>query len=278
MRSVRSKTFMICAIVAIALILVTALFAMLGWTGPVRGVLKTVVKPFEWVGGKAASALNGVVSVFTEYDRLAEENAALKEQIKELEDSRYDNEALLAENAWLKEYLNLTGSHADLLLTDARVVSRESGNYTTILTLNRGWAHGVKANMPVITSDGVFGYVKEAGLDWCKVVSIVETASSVGAYCDRTGAEGVVKGDVDLWKGGTCLMQYTKDADIRIGDRVYTAGGEGSLYPSGLLIGQVASIEADDVGLRVEIRPAVDFTDPDAIDRVMIIRGYATEG
>jgi len=156
-------------------------------------------------------------------------------------------------------------------------VSREAGNYSTVLTLNRGWIHGVKQDMPVITSEGVFGYVKEAGLDWCKVVSIVETASSVGAYTDRTGAQGVVQGDVDLREGGTCLMQYTKDADIRIGDRVFTAGGEESLYPSGLLIGEVVDIKADDAGLRVEVKPSVDFTDLDAIDRVMIVCGYRTE-
>ncbi len=277
MKFLKSKVFIICVIVTVSLALITALLAALGLSGPIRSVLKTVAKPFEWIGSRSADALNGFVSVFTEYDRLTEENAALKEQIKDLENEKYDNEILQQENEWLKEYLDMVDEHPNFMLTDDRVISREAGNYATVITLDRGWAHGIKRNMPVITEDGVFGYVKEAGLDWCKVVSIVETTSSVGAYTDRTGARGVVKGDVDLRAGGTCVMQYTKDADIRIGDRVYTAGGAESLYPSGLLIGEIVSIEADDAGLQVEIQPAVDFTDPDALFRMMIICGYTEE-
>ena len=273
----KSKAFIVCVIVAVALILTTAVLSAFGRTGPVRSVLKTVAKPFEWVGSQAADALNGFVAVFTEYDRLAEENEALKEELAALKEEQYNNDSLRQENAWLKEYLNLAGEQPGVMLTDARVVSREAGNYSTVLTLDRGVAHGVRKNMPVITEDGVFGYVKEVGLDWCKVVSIVETASAVGAYTDRTGAQGVVQGDVDLREGGRCVMQYTKDADIRIGDRVLTAGGSESLYPSGLLIGEIVSIEADDAGLQVEIRPAVDFTDLDSISRMMVIRGYKTE-
>ena len=194
-----------------------------------------------------------------------------------MEDEAYRTELLQQENTWLKEYLGLAGEHDDFDLTDARVIAREADSYSTVVTLNRGSVHGVRQGMPVITEDGVFGYVKEAGLDWCKVVSIVETASSVGAYTDRTGALGVVKGDVDLREGGYCVMQYTKDADIRVGDRVYTAGGAQSNYPSGLLIGEISSIDADHAGLTVRIRPAVDFTDIDSITRMMIVCGYGAE-
>lgn len=274
----KSRSLAVGAAVAVGLALVTAVLSVLGYTGPIRSVLKTVAHPFEWVGSRAADAVNGFVSVFTDYDRLREENQELKEALDSMQDEAYDATVLREENAWLKEYLKLAGDRADFDLTDARVIARESGNYATVLTLDRGRVHGVKAGMPVITEDGVFGCVKEAGLDWCKVVSIVETSSSVGAYTERTGALGVVKGDVDLREGGTCLMQYTKNADIRIGDRVYTAGGSESNYPSGLLLGEIVSIEADDAGLTVEIRPAVDFTDIDSLTRLMIVCGYGAEG
>ena len=274
MKFLKSKAFIICAIVVALLIIVTALLSAVGFGGPIRSVLKTAAHPFEWVGSRAADALNGFVSVFRDHERLVEENALLKEQIRDMENEKYDTELLQKENAWLKEYLRVASDHPNFALADARVVSRESGNYSTVLTLDRGTVHGVKKNMPVMTEDGVFGYVKEAGLDWCKVVSIVETASAVGAYTERTGAQGIVQGDVNLRAGGTCVMQYTKDADIRNGDRVLTAGGPESIYPAGLLIGEIVSIKAGEAGLIVEIQPAVDFTNIDSITHMMVICGY----
>lgn len=277
MRFLKSRVWIVCAIAVAALLVATALLSAVGFTGPIRSVLKTAATPFTWLGSRAADAVNGFAAVFTEHERLEKENQELRDALESMEDESYRAELLRQENTWLKEYLGLAGAHDDFQLTDARVIAREADSYSTVVTLNRGTVHGVRQGMPVITEDGVFGYVKETGLDWCKVVSIVETASSVGAYTDRTGALGVVKGDVDLREGGSCVMQYTKDADIRVGDRVYTAGGAESNYPSGLLIGEISAIDADSAGLTVRIRPAVDFTDIDSITRMMIVCGYGAE-
>lgn len=280
MKFLKSKFFLVCVIAVALIVFATALMSALGLTGPVRTVLKTVSHPFEWCASKAADAVNGFVAVFTDYDELAAENAELKERIAALESEERDAELLRRENEWLKEYLNIAKDHPEFKLTDASVIARESGNYRTVLTLNRGTVHGVKANMPVITSDGVFGYVKEAGLDWCKVVSIVETAVSVGAYTDRGGVIGVVEGDAELRGDGMCRMTYIEStADIRVGDLVYTSGGSGSIYPSGLLIGAVVSIEADESrNLVATVKPAVDFSEIDSTSGVMVICGYASEG
>ena len=281
MKFLKSKFCLISVCVVAILVLGTALFSVLGWTGPLRSVAQTVAKPFTWCGARIADAVNGFADTFTEYDRLKEENESLRAEVEALKGGEYEAELLQEENAWLKEYLKLATDHPELSLTDARIIARESDNYSTVLTLDRGSVHGVKAEMPVVTDRGVFGYVKEVGLDWCRVVSIVETASSAGAYTDRGGVLGIVEGDPDLRGGGTCRMTYIENtADIRIGDRVYTAGGKGSLYPPGLLIGEVVSITADEYThtLVAEVRPAVDFTAVDELSRVMILTGYGTEG
>lgn len=277
MKFLRSRTFLVCLAIVLVVALSTAAMAVLGWTGPIRTVLKTVATPFVWVGSKTADAVNGFSDVFSEYDRLLKENQELKDAVDSMEEEAYDAEALREENSWLKEYLTLKGDNPSFDLTDARVVSRESGNYSTVLGLDRGAVHGVKQGMPVICEEGLFGTVVEVGLDWCKVSAIIESDHSVGAYTERTGALGVVKGDVNLRGDGVCVMQYVKDADVRIGDRVYTAGGDESRYPSGLLIGEISSIEADSVGLTVIVRPAVDFSEIDRISRLMVICGYAQE-
>lgn len=278
MKFYRSKFFIICVCIAVALVLIPSALSVFGYTDVLRSALKTVAHPFEWCGAKVADAVSGFVEVFTEYDDLKAENEALKAELEELKNSEHDKSVVEAENAWLKEYLDIKTRHPSMVLSDAMIISRESGNYATVLTLNRGTAHGIKRNMPIITEDGVFGYVSEVGLDWCKAVSLVETASSLGAYTDRGGAVGVVEGDATLRESGICKMTYIDSAaDIKIGDLVYTGGG-GKIYPEGLLIGKVTSIEADEYTrtLVAYVEPAVDFSDINDTSKVMIMTGYGS--
>lgn len=276
MKWIRSKFFIICVSVALVLVLVPSLFAAAGRTDLLRSALVTVTKPFSFCGTKIADAFNGFTDIFTDYDRLKEENQALREELDALKNEEHRNEVVQNENDWLKGYLNFHNEHPDYILTDARIIARESGNYATVLTLDRGTVHGIKVEMPVICEGGLFGYVSEAGLDWCRVVTVIETASSVGVYTDRTGALGVVEGDPALRGGGNCRMTYIEaDADIRVGDLVYTSGS-GSMYPAGLLLGKIVSIEADESTrtLVAEVEPAVDFTAIGDLSRLMIICGY----
>lgn len=275
MKLLRSKLFIICAVIAVVLALTSAMLAALGRTDILGSAVKTVAMPFEWCGGKVANAFDGFISVFTDYDRLTKENEELREQIESMQKEQADASALREENKWLKDYLGLHAAHPEFKLTSADIISRESGNYATVLTLNCGTVHGIKREMPVITADGVFGYVSEVGLDWCKVVSIIETTSKVGVYTDRSGVIGTVQGSTELRESGMCVMSYSAGANIKVGDRVYTSG-TGSIYPGGLLLGTVESIRADEATrtLIAEIRPAIDFTDVSSINGVMVINGY----
>ena len=275
MKFVKTKFFIVCIAVASVLVLVPAILTAFGQVDIVRSGLKTVAKPFEWCGSRLADAVGGFVAVFTDYNELQEENESLRAELDSVENERADNEVLRSENDWLKKVLDLKNKNPDFELTDADIISFEAGNYSTVLTLNRGTVHGIKKNMPVITPDGVLGYVSETGLDWCKVTSIIESTSKVAVYTDRTGVIGTVEGDPNLRADGKCVMSYAADADIKVGDRVYTSG-TGSIYPDGLLIGKIISVDADEATRKLvaKVEPAVDFTTVEKLGRVMIVRGY----
>ena len=278
MKFLKSKFFIVSVLLMAGLIAATAILGAMGLPAPLRSAVKTISTPFVWCGNKVGEAVDGFVGAFTRYNDLQTENEELRAALDSMENESRENEVLRAENEWLKTYLKMETEHPEFSMTDARVIARETGSAVTVLTLNRGRVHGVKNQMSVITDTGLLGYVKETGLDWCKVVTVVETASSVGVYTDRTGIEGVAEGNASLSGSGVCHMTYIEPgADIRIGDCVYTKGGEGSLYPPGLLLGTVESLDADE-GARMlvaTIRPAVDFSDPLSLRRVMIISGYA---
>jgi len=102
----------------------------------------------------------------------------------------------------------------------------------------------------------------------------------VGVYSLRSGATGVVTGDADLRDGGVCRMSYVDSgADLRIGDKIYTSGGVGSSYPSGLYIGEISAINYDESTrqLTATVTPAVNFTAAEKIERMMIVTGYGSK-
>lgn len=281
MNFLKSRFFVVCIAIAILLALVPTLIAAFGGTDLLRSVMGTVAKPFTMCGSGIANAFNGFVDVFAQYDELEAENEALRAELEELKQKEYNEELLREQNEWLKDYINLHEINPSLRFTDASVISREAGNYSIVITLNKGSAHGVRKNMPVMTDKGLIGYVYELGLDWCKVSTIVEPSSSIGVYTDREGQLGVLSGDAALKGEGLCKMTYIDgEGNLGIGDRVYTAGGNDSIYPSGLFIGSVKNIDIDSVTgeMVAQIEPAVDFNGLDSIRNVMIVVGIGNSG
>ena len=277
MKFLKSKFFLICAAIALSVALITGCLAILGFTGPVKLVLGTVAKPFRLMGTWAANAVNGITEVFDDYEEIRAENDSLRAELEEKNDESYNADLLYEENKWLKEYLGVATRHPELQLVDAKIIALEGDNYSTSITLNKGSVHGIANDMAVMTEKGIVGKVVETGLDWCRVVSILDTQSSVGAHIERTGASGIIEGSAGLLDGGSCRMTYIESgADIRVGDRVCTSGGTGSSFPAGLYIGEIKAIDADpDAGRIVAtVEPSVDFSELSEIFGVMVVIGY----
>ena len=269
----KSKFFILCLIAAILLTLIPTLIAAFGGTDLLRSALGTVAKPFTMCASGVANAFNGFVDTFTEYEALKAENQALKAELEEYKNKEYNEEILKEQNQWLKNYINLHEENPEFIFTDALLISREAGNYSTLLTFNKGSLHGIKKGSPVVTEKGLLGRVTELGLDWCRVEALTNPSVSIGVYTDRTGAKAVVSGSAELQRNGLCKMTYISNTDLQIGDRVYTAGGESGLYPSGLLVGSVSDIYVDEATgeLTATLTPAADLS---SISEVLVICGY----
>ena len=274
MKFFKSKAFIICLVCAIALTLIPMLLAAFGGTDLLRSFAGTVAKPFNMAGSKVADAFNGFVDVFADYDDLKEENERLKEELEYYKDKEYEDDILREQNDWLKDYINFHSTNPSTKLTDAKIVSREAGNFGTVITLNKGSAHSIRKNMPVITADGLLGYVSEVALDWCKVTTIIEAKNSIGVYSERKGTQGILSGDVTLREQGVCKMTFINGADgVQIGDKIYTLSGSQSIYPANLYVGSVSELKIDPItGEAVAtVTPKIDFTKLSDISDVMII-------
>ena len=272
----KSRFFVVALTVALLLVIVPAVLSAMGLRDLVREAVQTVSTPFQWCASRIYDGFHGFSLYFTDYDRLESENEALREQLREYEEALRENEVLREENRWLRQYLSLKNEHIDYTFADAAIVGRESGSFSTVLTLDRGTAHGIEAGMPVITEAGVFGYVKEVSYTSCRVVSIVETATAVGAFIERSGVTGLVEGDYSLRDDGRVVMKgILPDSDIAVGDPVHTSG-TGSVYPRGLYIGTVLSVTPDPYSrtLTAIIEPAEDFLAIGSLSHLMIVTDY----
>lgn len=270
MRFYKSKPFLISLAVAIVLVSVPAVLSIMGITAPLKNAAATIAAPFQWCATKITDAVQGFAAYFTEFRDLREENAQLREELNSAKEQLHRAELAEEENAFLREYLDLPEYVADMSLLDAQVIARNAGNAATSYTLSRGSVHGVKVGMPVITADGVVGSVSEVGINWCRVTSILELNASAGAYVERSGALGLTEGTYELREEGLCRLAYLEEnADVSLGDRIVTSG-YGSVYPQGLVIGEVIEIRTDDYTRTkvAVVSPAVDF---ERLSRVMIV-------
>lgn len=111
-------------------------------------------------------------------------------------------------------------------------------------------------NQPVLTAKGLVGRVVAPAGQYAKVLLITDRSAAVGAMIERTRRQGLIEGDgaASLW-----LKHVPVQFDVRVGDRVVTAGIDG-IFPRGIPIGEVVSVEADQgIFHHIVVQPAVDL-------------------
>jgi rod shape-determining protein MreC len=269
----KTKFFLVIVVAAVLAAAVPTALSALGAKQYLRSAVNVVLTPAQKGFHLVADALDGYASYFTRYDEIVAENLLLKQQIADLSDRLYNAEEAEVLNVWLSSFLEMKRAHTDFTFADAAITGRESVNYMTVCTVDRGSLMGIETGMTVVTPEGVLGCVSEVGPTWAKVRTLIESSSSIGAYIERTGELGLVEGEFALSSEGLCRITYlAADSDVRVGDRVLTSG-YGSVYPRNLVVGYVTEIVPDEYSRTVTavIRPAATLT---GLARVMIITSY----
>jgi len=264
---------MVLVILTIIFTVVPSVLSAVGAGSYVRNAVNVILSPVKSLFSYASDAVSGFTSYFTEFDNVVDENNRLREELSSLKERLSNAEEVEKMNEWLYRYLELRREHNDYKYVDCKVTGSESGNYMTVFILDKGTSSGIKKDMCAITDYGVVGYVKEVGSTWCKVVTLLESDTALGAYIQRTDEIGVVEGDFTLASEGLCKMLYiSADSDVKAGDRILTSG-YGSVYPRGLLIGYVERTEPDPNTQTIVayVRPSEKLTD---ITKLMVITDY----
>ena len=241
---------------------------------PLSNLAGILASPFRAAYTEIATWFNDKQNYYKNTTDLEAENAALKKQLAEMEKDIRQAQADSAENERLRELLNLSQKREDFEFESAYITEHSVTNWTDSLTLDKGTKHGVEVNDCVIDETGALvGIVSEAGYNWCTVLTLVDTDTSIGAQVFRTKDLGLAVGDFSLMGEGLLRLDYLPACCQLVAGALVETSGLGGYYPSGLVIGSVAEIQKDDSGSAsyAILTPAVDFSD---LTEVFIIKAF----
>lgn len=236
----------------------------------VSNAVGVIISPVQKVISTAINSTQNFFSFIFNMEEYRTENEELKHKVALLEKEIRETEELKKENTRLRSMLDMRERTVEYVTETAEVIAKDSGNWFNSFSVDKGSVDGVELYDPVITDNGLVGYVSEAGSTYSRVVSIIDSTSSVAASVKRTGDSAIVEGDLKLQEQGRCRMVYVdKESIITAGDDLETSG-MGGIYPKGIYIGKVLEITDDGTGLsqQATVDPAVDF---DSITEVFII-------
>lgn len=271
LRSVRFKVLAI--ILAVLVVLLVVFSALGGWTSPLSSVASSVVTPVQQGFNSTWEYITNLFSAPSRIRELELENAELREQIAELTEAKTEYETAIVENEFYKDYLGLKEDHEDFEFCAAKVVSIDPVDAYGAFSINMGSLNGISPYDPVITAEGLVGYVKSVSLTSSTVVTVLDPTVKAGAYDTRTDDSGIIVGSAKLAKNGQCRMNdLTRDCTVAIGDSIVTSGG-GGIFPEGLMVGTVNTMGQDvgDIMYYAVIDPAVNF---EKLRNVMVITAF----
>ena len=148
----------------------------------------------------------------------------------------------------------------------AEVIAGSTSPEFRAVTIDRGTAAGVRTDMAVLGTAGVVGRVVQPASEAASVQLLIDRNAAAAVTVARSGAQGIALG-----YGDTLLrLEYLSAiADVREGDVVVTAGLDG-IYPKGLPVGRVVSLERSGASLRLAtVQPVVDFS---SLQTVLVVR------
>ena len=265
------RSFIILSLLSIVLLTVSARMGAGGPLEMVRGGFSTITMPFRMAGSAIAMPFQGIGNIFS--------NLTADQQT--LSDLKAENEQLRSRNAELEEtnqstqrlqgLLDLKNTY-NLQSTGARVISGSTDSFNNTIVIDKGTSSGLAVGMPVVDSGGVIGQIIECGPRTSTVRLITDEKSGVAAMVQSSRAQGMLMGSASRQ---ITLNLINTNQKVAVGDTVVTSG-LGGVFPKGLPLGKVTSVEAAPGSLyyTIVIEP---FGNVSTNEEVMVITSLSEE-
>jgi len=223
----------------------------------VVGIQRAVYYPFN--------GIQNLLSDFKKLNNVLDENDILKKNVDKIDSLEAENIELKKEIDNLKKELSIDFVLTDYTHLNATVISRNTGYWYNVLTIDKGKHNGIEPGMVVINSTGLIGKiisVSEFSSD-VKLITTTDTNNkiSVTVYNGDNKITGLING-YNYDKEVLEVEGISNTENVEVGDLVYTSG-LGGVFPAGILIGKVESITTDvyDLAKMINVKPSANFDD-----------------
>ncbi|MDQ2092199.1 rod shape-determining protein MreC [Marimonas arenosa] len=227
-------------------------------------VVDKVVPNFEWAMAPVTATIT-LIRDFQSYQSLYEQNQELKRELQKMRKWKEAAVQLGQENARL---LDLNKVRLDPRLTFITgVVMADSGSpFRQSVVINIGARDGILDGWAAMDGLGLVGRISGVGENTSRIILLTDATSRVPVTVQPSGQQGLLIGDNTL----APVIDFLENADaVRPGDRVVSSG-DGGVFPSGILIGEIAL----DPGGRMRVRLAADY---ERLEFLRVLRHHGRE-
>jgi rod shape-determining protein MreC len=222
---------------------------------------------------KPAGYVAGLFEDIGNLKDLSKENEQLKILAAQYARDKAQYNFIQVENEQLKEQLKFTKAQEELYKYQyhiAQVVSQTTEPSNSTIVIDLGAKDGVRPNMSVISVDGLVGVISQVSnfTSTVKLMTMMDTNdpnSQPPIAATAITKEGKTFGMIESYdpKTNKLLMNKIPPGDPIAPKDVIVSSGIGGLYPRGLTIGTVESVEVGEFGLTstAVIKPSAEFQD-----------------
>jgi rod shape-determining protein MreC len=243
-------------------------------TAAPQELLSVAVTPLQRVAATVSGSVSSLWEKYTCIDAITEENEALRAENTELKKQLVEYDRLKAENEAYRDLAKIQEENPEVTYVSAFVIGRDNTDEFGGFTVDKGTVHGIERGDTVISDDGyLVGTVVEANLTSCRVLTILHPSFNAAGVISRTRDNGILTGDSSYAQDGLCTFtNLPRDTLAALGDEIITTG-LGGVYPPDILVGTIASLEAEASGKSTiaVIKPGVDAR---SVKHVFVITDY----
>lgn len=225
-------------------------------TDPVRVAVATVLYPVQWLMMRPVQAVHESASYLESLTAAQRRESEASQALVAMSLRATASDELNQENAHLRALLQLR-ERLTTAGVAAEVIYDSPDPYSRRVVLDRGQTDGIELGSAVVDEKGVIGQVTRVYPLRAEVTLLVDRDQAIPVFNPRTGARSVAYGDPSpLRSGGLELRFMPSNADVQEGDLLTTSGVDG-LYPIGLPVAVVMSVErrADSAFSRIYCEP-----------------------
>jgi rod shape-determining protein MreC len=262
-------------IAIIAFIVVTGLLFTLSQstTRNVQAKMLEVVRPLHATTSSVGRNIGALGKGLKSLEELEQENSLLTRDNQSLRAYNQLLSGLKAENDQLRQSLGFRENAATKYrLLPARIIARSAATWWSNVQIDRGELDGVEDDMPVITDVGLVGKTTTVAKSTAYVVLIADENCKVAVNVEGTREQGILSGErvANSVQPDLVLNFLSKNAALKIGQRVVSSGVSGGVFPSDLLVGTIKDFQPRVLDGRATVTPAVDLS---KLENVFVVLG-----